>query len=189
MKKYLCCPGSHKKEFLRRLENDILLYCETQGNIDYTRLTEHFGQPKDVAADFFSELDAKTVSRFAYMRLRFTYMILGIVLTASLSVVAINIVDYRNTQKWISGAPEAETYVYHRDGNEYTRFWVKTNYRGCDVFWEYNSYMDGLFLTREPEEWDGTEPYAEDIYFYEDGRLEHWTFGQDHMFWVRVFDV
>lgn len=188
VRKYLCCPTSPKREFLRLLRENMLLYCETQENTDWKQLTVHFGQPQEVAADFCSELDAKTISRFAYMRLRFGYMLLGIVMTAALFIVSINTVDYMNTQKWISGAPKTETYV-HKDGKEYTRFWLKTNFRGKDVYWEYDSYLGGLFLSIEPEGWDGTEPYAEDIYFYEDGQLEHWTFGQHHMFWVRVFDV
>lgn len=138
--------------------------------------------------DFFAELDAKTVSRLAYMRLKITYLLFTASITAALFGVTVSITDYVNTQKWLSGVPVMQTYTL-KNGNEFTGFWVKTNFRGKDVYWEYNSYLDGMYLIPPPEEADDTVPYAVDIYFYENGTMEHWTFGQDHMFWVRVFDV
>lgn len=188
VKKHLYCPQSLRKDFLRQLEDELLLFCEQQEETSYAQLAERFGRPEDVAADFFAEANPKTVSRFAYRRLKAAYAAFAIVILVALSIVGVIAAGYAQTQKLLSGAYEAETYL-HPDGTECKRFVVRTNYRGRDVYWEYTACTGMLWLTVPPETWDGTEPYAVDIYLNENGTLEHWTFGQEHMMWIRVYDM
>lgn len=169
------------------MEDDLLLFCEQQDAADYGQLTEHFGYPKDMAADLFNQLDINAVSRFAYLRLKAAYLSLAVALILTLSALTYRAVDCYKMQQLVSGARAGETYI-HPNGRECTVFWVRTNYRGRDLYWEYHSCMECMHLILPPAEADGTEPYATDIYLNDNGTIEHWTFGQEHAFWIRVHD-
>lgn len=170
------------------MEGDIQLFCEEQQKATYAQLVERFGKPQDVASDFFAEADAKAVNRFAYSRLRAAYLLLAIVLVVALSAIVVKTIDYVQTKQLISNLQPADNFI-HPDGTECNVFWVRTNFRGEDLYWEYHSCMYNLRLIPPSEEADGTEPYATDIYLNRNGSIEHWTFGQDHLCWVRVYDV
>ena len=170
------------------MEDEILLSCEREA-VSYLDLVEQFGEPRDVADNFLAELDVKTVSRFAYRNLRLSYFALAVVLAATVSLAAAQIVSYRNAQMLVSNAQTAGTFV-HPDGTECNVFWVKTQYQGNDVWWEYHTCTGKyLHLCPPPADADGTEPYATDIYLNENGTIVHWTHTQDYLFWVRVFDI
>lgn len=170
------------------MEAELLFFCEKQGSAEYEQLAAQFGQPGDVAADFFAEADAKSASRFAYTRLKIAYLLLTVVVVAALSAVAVSAANYAETQQLVSGAQVAETYI-HPDGKECTTFWVRTHYRGADVYWEYHSCIGCyLNLSTRPETADGTEPYATDIYLNHDGTMIHWNYSDDNFYWIRVYD-
>lgn len=169
------------------MEDDILLFCETREDAGYAQLVGQFGQPRDVAADFFSELDPKAVSRFAYIRLKAAYLLLTLAAAAALAVVIFSAVNYAETQQLVSGAYTAEAFL-HPNGTECSTFLVRTNCNGDDVYWEYHSCIGHLVLGGSPDKVDGTEPYAVDIYLNNQGNIEHWTFSQKYTDWIRVYD-
>ena len=145
------------------MEDEVLLLCEREA-VSYLDLVEQFGEPRDVADDFLAELDVKAVSRFAYRNLRLSYFALAVVLAATVSLAAVQIVGYLNAQMLVSNSQTAETFV-HSDGTVCNVFWVKTQYQGKDVWWEYHTCTGKyLHLCRQPADADGTEPYATDIY-------------------------
>ena len=187
VKKHLCCPRSHSRDFLRQLEDDMLLFCEEQDTADLLQLTAQFGHPKDVAEDFCAALDPRTVTRAAFTRLKFAYLALAVILVLALSFVMLQAVDCCKTQQLVSGARAGDVFI-HPNGTECATFWVRTNYQGRDLYWEYHSCTGRMLLILPPAEADGTEPYATDIYLNANGTIEHWTFGQEHECWIRVYD-
>lgn len=187
VKKHLCCPRPLKKKYLRQLEDDVHLFCEGE-DADYTELKAHFGDPADVAADFFSQADPCAVSRFAYGRLRLAYFLLALTVIASLSIVTVNALDHMKTQQLLGETHTADT-VHHLNGEECSKFYVRTNYRGRDVYWEYCSCVGGMWLSVPPELFDGTEPYATDVYLNNHGVIEHWNYSDENFHWIRVLDT
>lgn len=185
VKRNLCCPRSIRRAFLRRLEDELALSCG-QGEAAFDQLAEQFGLPEEVAANFLAELDVKVVSRCAYNRVRLAYLTLA---AAVLAALVLAVVQYTAKAQPIANVREVDAHT-HVNGEACESFWVKTQFRGQDVYWEYHSAYDGLlFLSDIPEDADGTEPYAVELYLNHKGELSHWKFGQLHRFWVKVHDT
>lgn len=171
------------------MEDEILIFCENEKIADYAQLVARFGKPEDVAEDFFAGLDVKIVSRFAYNKLRVSYLVLAVVLISALSVGVVRICDHYETQQLVSNSYTAETFV-HPNGTECDVFYVKTQHKGHDVWWEYHTCNGKyLYLSIPPEDSDGTEPYATDIYLNYNGTVVHWTRSEDHVMWIQSYDV
>lgn len=184
----LRCPHRRKSKFLRQLKEDVLDYCGTHPCYTLEALEAQFGKPEDVAADFYAQSDPGTVSRYAYTRLRFAYGLLAVLLLISVSVISVNAVRYRKTQQLI-GQPHTAQIFVHPNGKVCDEFTVRTNYQGRDVYWQYHSCLGGLWLTCPPEDSDGSEPYATDVYLNHNGTIEHWTYSDDNFHWMRVLDT
>ena len=186
VKKQLCCPRSLSRQFLRQLEDEVLLYCENE-NLGFEDIQTRFGNPEDIATDFYTQSDPEAVSRFAYARLRISYGLLALVVLIAAVFITVNAVKNRKTQQLIDMPHTADTFV-HPDGRVCDEFTVRTNFRGKDVYWEYHSCMGGLMLTIPPKDPDSNEPYATDIYIKDDGIIEHWRYSDDNFYWIRVYD-
>ena len=186
VRKLLCCPRSLSRQFLCQLEDEILLYCENK-NIRFEDIENQFGSPEDIAADFYVQSDPSVVSRFAYTRLRISYGLLALVVLVAAVLITMNTIKNQNTQYLIDVTHTADTFV-HPDGRVCDEFTVRTNYQGKDVYWEYHSCMGGLLLAIPPENSNGSEPYATDIYLHDDGIIEHWRYSDDNFHWIRVYD-
>ena len=171
------------------MEDEILIFCENEKMADYAQLVARFGNPGDVAEDFFAGLDVKVVSRFAYGRLRVSCLVLAVVLVSALSVGVVRIYDYCRMQQLVSNSQAAETFV-HPNGTQCDVFYVKTQHEGHDVWWEYHTCNGKyLYLSIPPKDSDGTEPYATDIYLNYDGTIVHWTRSENHMMWIQAYDT
>lgn len=177
------------------MEDDILFFCEGE-DANYNQIAEHFGNPKDVAEDFFHAMDAKVVGRFAWNRLRAAYWILTAVLIVSLAGIGVNMYSYVQTRQVLSNAKTGE-FCNHRNRmspfdkskvNDCTVFIVRTHRKGSDYYWEYHSCVNRFYHTLPPQDSDGSEPYAEDIYVCNNGETTHWRFGEEHTGWYKVFD-
>ena len=193
VKRHLSCPNALKREFLRQLEDDILLFCEKE-DAELSQITAHFGDPKDVSEDFFNALDAKMVSHFACNRLKAAYWILAAVLIVSLTGIGMNVYSYVETQQILSNA-RAGDYCNHpgeifsrKELDACTVFTVRTHCDDRDYYWEYHSCVNRFYHTLPPQDSDGTEPYAEDIYVNYNGSTTHWHFAPEHFGWVKVYD-
>lgn len=177
------------------MEDDVLLFCEKE-EANYAQIVEHFGNPGDVAADFFHALDAKVVSRFAWNRLRAAYWLLSAVLIVSLTGVGVNMYGYVQTRQMLSNARIGEScnhsiYMSPFDRSKVdncTVFLVRTHRKGSDYYWEYHSCVNRFYHALPPTDSDGTEPYAEDIYVNINGDTTHWHFGEEHSGWYKVYD-
>lgn len=177
------------------MEDDILLYCEEE-EADYPQIVARFGNPADVAEDFFHTLDAKVVGRFAWNRLRVAYWILAAGFIVSLIGVGVNFHGYVQTQQLLSNAKTGESCKvrYHTspfdraEEGDCTVFIVRTHRKGNDYYWEYHSCVNRFYNTLPPTDSDGSEPYAEDIYVNINGETTHWHFGEEHTGWYKVFD-
>lgn len=204
VKKNLYCPKHLSREFLRQLEDDISCFCEEQKQAVYGQLLEVFGDPKDVAADFFSGLDARTVSRYSYRRLKVTYSLLAVVLAAALCSVGWKLYEYVQTRVFWEysqgGEPctvwhpcyqmhKHEPYVCMPEGAEdCTVFYLRTQHKGRDYYWEYHSCINRFYHSLPMEDWNGSEPYARDFYVIYDGIATHWRFDDKHRGWYKIYD-
>lgn len=185
------------------MEDDILLYCGKQ-EISYSQLTERFGKPRDVASDFFAGLDAKAVSRYSYSRLKVTYAILAVVLVVALCSIGVKLYDYIQTRVFWEHTKSGEAcgvwhpcykihkhepYVCMPEGAEDCAvIRVRTLRDGKDCYWEYHSCINRFNSILQPENWDGTEPYAEEFYVTHNGIPTHWRFDEKHTGWYKIFD-
>ena len=188
VKKRLCCPSSLKKEFLRQLTDELILFCSDRETANFLQLTEHFGAPEDVADDFLAELDPGKRNRYACRQMKLAYLTLAAVSLLSISMIAGKAGSYLKTSRFVTESRTAETYI-HKNGTACSMFWVRTCFRGDDVYWEYHSCDNQFYLTGRPPEETFTDPYATEIYTTVGDTVTHWTFGQDHRFWIKVHDV
>ena len=193
-----------RKVFLRQLEADLELFCEDRESVTYQDFLQSFGEPKDVAADFFTGLDAKTVSRYSYTRLKVTYGILAVVLAAALCGVGGKLYEYVQTRVFLEHRQSGEAcgvwhpcYQIHKhepnvcmvEGAENcTVVRLRTQYKGADHYWEYHSCVNRFYEILQPEEWNGSEPYAEDFYVTNEGVTTHWHFDDKHTSWYKIYD-
>ena len=185
VKKHLYCPGSIKKKFLSQLEDELLRFCGSQETVTFPQLCGRFGQPCCVASEFLSGLDPKVIRRFMRRCLRVSYGILATAMAAALFLVGSRGLEYYRTRELVANAQSAACFT-HPDGTECDVFYVRTNFRGKDRYWEYHTCLRNMQLTVPQDETFENLPYATDVYINRNGETEHWTFGQEHMCWVLV---
>ena len=186
------------------MADDIQLFCEAAECATLGQITEEFGDPRDVAADFFAGLDAKMVSRYSYTRLKVTYGILTVVLVLALCGVGVKLYEYIQTRIFLEHIQSGdacgiwhpcykmhkhEPYVCMPEGAEdCTVILARTLRDGEDCYWEYHSCINRFYVIPQPDNSDGTEPYAEDFYVTNDGVTTHWRFDEKHTGWYKVYD-
>ena len=170
----------------------------------FVQICEEFGDPKEVAADFFAGFDARVVSRYSYTRLKITYGILAVVLVIALCGVGVNLYEYVQTRIFLEHTQSGEAcgiwhpcykihkhepYVCMPEGAENcTVVRLRTLYKGRDYYWEYHSCVNRFYTILQPEDWDGTEPYVEDFYVTNNGVTTHWRFDEKHTSWYKIYD-
>ncbi|MBQ7846301.1 MAG: hypothetical protein IJ392_09155 [Clostridia bacterium] len=186
MKKLLCCPRSMAKPFLHRFRDELTDWCDEHDCQDHAQLVETFGSPQDAAEEFLSQQDAWAINRYAYNRLKRSYVMLAALVTAMVIVAGAGV--YRALKPKATAEIRYTHPVLHGDGSECEMFWVKTNFRGQDIYWEYHSCMEQMLLISPPDTADGTEPYAEELYINGKDGVSHWKFNDLHRFWVKVRD-
>lgn len=150
-------------------------------------LCGRFGAPREAASEFLSGLDPKITSRFVYRRMRFSCGVLAVVLSAALALVGFYGIRYHRAQDLVAHSQLASTFT-HPNGTECDVFYVRTKFRGNDLYWEYHTCLKNMYTVVPTEEMEEQLPYATDVYINRNGTTEHWTFGQKHRCWVRVYD-
>ncbi len=174
------------KPFLRQFKDELTDWCEEHGCQNHAQLVEAFGSPQDAATEFLSQQDAWAINRYAYNRLKRSYAVLAVLVVAVAIVIGTGVYHVR--------VPKATVEIrytqpsLHNDGIECEMFWVKTNFRGQDIYWEYHSCMEQMMLISPPDSADGTEPYAKELYIHGKDGVSHWKFNDLHRFWVKVRD-
>lgn len=174
------------KPFLRRFKDELTDWCEEHDCQDHAQLVEEFGSPQDAATEFLSQQDAWEINRYAYTRLKRSYAVLA-VLVAAVVIVGGTGVYHALVPKAAAEIRYTQP-ILHNNGNECEMFWVKTNFRGQDIYWEYHSCMEQMILISPPDSADGTEPYAKELYIHGEDGVSHWKFNDLHRFWVKVRD-
>lgn len=168
------------------------------------QISEEFGDPKEVAADFFAGLDAKAVSRSSYTRLKITYGILAVVLVIALLGVGVKLYEYVQNRVFLENIQSGEAcgiwhpcykmhkhepYVCMPEGAENcTVIRLRTQRKGRDYYWEYHSCIDRFYTIPEPVGWESLPPYAEDLYVTNKGVVTHWHFDDKHTGWYKIYD-
>lgn len=91
--KYLTCPSSMKRPFLRQLKEEIDFYCEEHGEQEVQGLYAAFGTPETIAGEFLSELSTKTVASCTARRKR---ILAAALIVAVIAVMAAGILGLQS---------------------------------------------------------------------------------------------
>lgn len=182
------------------MADELTLFCGEQETGE-AALLARFGTPEAAAAEYLEGLDGGVMSRYAYRRMWAAYGLLAAVVVLALSGIGLKLWDYRRTESLLANSQTGE-FCYHHDrkdvlvygdrekaANHCTVFYVKTNWKGQDYFWEYHSCTNRFYYGPAPRDWDGTEPYAKDVYVNINGEVTHWHSGEEHRGWVKVYDI
>ena len=185
VKRHLCCPSSRSREFLRQLENDILLFCEKE-HAGYPQISEHFGIPKDVAADFLDSLDPKEVSCFAYSRLRVSYLVTAVILVVFLGIVIPTAIAQTRENYSFMNAYYEESIVKYDPGEIPYDVWVHTVFNGEDVYWAYYAEERQWKQIPKPTEDADTEQSALGSFMSTENGWIQWEYDSQKNEWFIV---
>lgn len=180
------------------MEDDLGLFCESRECVTFAEISEAFGSPQDVAANFYTGLDAKNAIRYSYSRMKVTYVLLAVILIVALTCVGFELFSYIQARIVLESAHSGNEctikYVHGADvcppesAADCTVFTVRTQQKGIDYYWDYHSCTNRFYLILPPEEWNGPESYAQDIYVKNNGGTTHWRFDEKHSGWYKIYD-
>lgn len=81
------------------MEAEVVYYCEDHDYVDFSILSEHFGNPEDIARDFLSELGESTLTRTNNVKQHFIHFTILIVFLLAIIVAGVSIyTDYKQQQ-------------------------------------------------------------------------------------------
>lgn len=73
------------------MEAEVIYYCEDHDYIDLATLSEHFGNPEDVAREFLSELGESSLIRSDSIKYRLRNTAIVIIVVASFIVLGLKL--------------------------------------------------------------------------------------------------
>ena len=78
---YLICDCSTRNKFIRDLKSDIDEYIESKSITDFSLVSDHFGEPRDIAKGFLENADTKKIKKKMNMtRVVVTAVIIALVM-------------------------------------------------------------------------------------------------------------
>lgn len=95
----LVCPSALKRPFLRQLKQELQCCCGEGESSDLQALSRRFGTPEELAENFFSELNGRTVDRCACGRRRILCLALAVLLTAAVVLSILQVRELRAQQE------------------------------------------------------------------------------------------
>lgn len=101
---FIPLPYKQKKEYTKLLENKILELEALYGTITYNDIVEKFGNPKDVASDFLSEMDTETLItriKFSSFIKKMIIIILALASFVTVWICTLAYMDYKKAEEQI----------------------------------------------------------------------------------------
>ncbi len=83
LKTLIPSAGKYEKKFLKNMKENMEAFSDNNPNITYSDICNHFGTPKDILIDYFSNVDAE----YLVKRLKFVSILRKCVIAALLIII------------------------------------------------------------------------------------------------------
>ena len=119
--KRIACPRVLKKAFLQQLEMEALYFCSEHEDADVNMLYAQFGSPEEVADEFLSELNERTVEYYNSKSKRILRFTMAVLFAAAAVLTVLGVRKY-NLQKKLTAEEFIASITYEKESDS-DHFW------------------------------------------------------------------